>query len=122
MLGGGAAGDGKLTRRPARHDRRTCAPATAPPCAAPTSKALDASIDTLLAVRAPQRRADQPARRAPSPASSRSRGDDDKQLSDTEDADIAKTLIDLNSQSAAYQAALRAGANIVQTSLMDFLR
>jgi len=44
------------------------------------------------------------------------------QLSDTEDADIAKTLIQFNSQSAAYQAALRAGANIVQSSLMDFLR
>jgi flagellar hook-associated protein 3 FlgL len=44
------------------------------------------------------------------------------QLSNVEDADIAKTLIDLNSQTAAYQAALRAGANLVQSSLMDFLR
>jgi flagellar hook-associated protein 3 FlgL len=44
------------------------------------------------------------------------------QLSQTEDADIAETLIDLNSQTAAYQAALRAGASIVQSSLMDFLR
>ena len=45
-----------------------------------------------------------------------------EQLSNTEDADIAKTLIEFNSQSAAYQAALKAGANIVQSSLMDFLR
>jgi len=45
-----------------------------------------------------------------------------KQLSSVEDADLAKTLIELNSQTAAYQAALRAGASIVQTSLMDFLR
>jgi flagellar hook-associated protein 3 FlgL len=45
-----------------------------------------------------------------------------EQLSKTEDADIAKTIIDFNSQSAAYQASLRAGANIVQASLMDFLR
>ena len=44
------------------------------------------------------------------------------QLSEIEDADIAKTLIDFNSQSAAYQAALKAGANIMQPSLMDFLR
>jgi flagellar hook-associated protein 3 FlgL len=44
------------------------------------------------------------------------------QLSNVEDADIAQTLIDLNSQTAAYQAALRAGANLVQSSLMDFLR
>ena len=35
---------------------------------------------------------------------------------------MAQTLIDFNSQSAAYQSALRAGANIVQTSLMDFLQ
>jgi flagellar hook-associated protein 3 FlgL len=45
-----------------------------------------------------------------------------KQLTNTEDADIAKTMIDFNSQSAAYQASLRAGASIVQASLMDFLR
>lgn len=43
-------------------------------------------------------------------------------LSEVEDADIAETLIDLNTQTAAYQAALKAGANIVQSSLMDFLR
>jgi flagellar hook-associated protein 3 FlgL len=45
-----------------------------------------------------------------------------KQLTDTEDADIAETLINLNTQSAAYNAALRAGASILQTSLMDFLQ
>jgi flagellar hook-associated protein 3 FlgL len=43
-------------------------------------------------------------------------------LSDIEDADWAKGMIDLSTQTAAYQAALRAGANIVQSSLMDFLR
>ncbi len=42
--------------------------------------------------------------------------------SETEDADVAKTLIDYSTQQAAYDAALRAGANIVQTSLLDFLR
>jgi flagellar hook-associated protein 3 FlgL len=45
-----------------------------------------------------------------------------QQLSDTEDADMAQTLIDFNSQSVAYQSALRAGANLVQSSLMDFLK
>ena len=45
-----------------------------------------------------------------------------EQLSEIQDADIAKTLIDFNSQSAAYQAALKAGASIIQPSLMDFLR
>lgn len=43
-------------------------------------------------------------------------------LSNTEDADMAKTLVDLSQQSAVYQAALKAGAQIVQPSLMDFLR
>jgi len=45
-----------------------------------------------------------------------------RQLSETEDADFAQVMIDLNSQQAAYQAALKSGANIVQSSLMDFLR
>jgi flagellar hook-associated protein 3 FlgL len=42
-------------------------------------------------------------------------------LSQTEDADLAKTLIDASTQQAVYQSALRAGAEIVQTSLLDFL-
>jgi flagellar hook-associated protein 3 FlgL len=45
-----------------------------------------------------------------------------EQLNNTESADFAKTMIEFNQQSAAYQAALRAGANLVQSSLMDFLR
>jgi flagellar hook-associated protein 3 FlgL len=45
-----------------------------------------------------------------------------RQLSETEDADIAKAMIEFSSQQAAYQAALKAGASIVQPSLMDFLR
>jgi flagellar hook-associated protein 3 FlgL len=42
-------------------------------------------------------------------------------LSQTEDADMAKTLIDASTQQAVYQSALRAGAQIVQSSLLDFL-
>lgn len=45
-----------------------------------------------------------------------------KNLSDTEDADMAKTLTDLSTQQAVYQAALRAGAALIQPSLMDFLK
>jgi flagellar hook-associated protein 3 FlgL len=44
-----------------------------------------------------------------------------QQLSNVEDADMAQTMIDFSTQSAAYTAALKAGANIVQSSLMDFL-
>ena len=43
-------------------------------------------------------------------------------LSNTEDADMAKTLVDASTQQAVYQSALRAGAEIVQSSLLDFLR
>jgi flagellar hook-associated protein 3 FlgL len=44
-----------------------------------------------------------------------------QQLSDTEDADVAQTMIDFSTQTAVYQAALKAGANLIQPSLMDFL-
>lgn len=43
-------------------------------------------------------------------------------LSKTEDADIAETLIAYSTQRNVYEAALKAGANIVQMSLLDFLR
>jgi len=42
-------------------------------------------------------------------------------LSSTQDADLAKVSIAYSNQQAAYNAALRAGASIVQTSLLDFL-
>jgi flagellar hook-associated protein 3 FlgL len=45
-----------------------------------------------------------------------------KLLSDAEDADMARTLIDLSMQQSVYQSALKSGANIVQASLLDFLR
>lgn len=43
-------------------------------------------------------------------------------LSKTEDADIAETLVQVSQQQAVYESALRAGATIVQQSLLDFLR
>lgn len=43
-------------------------------------------------------------------------------LSNTEDANIAEVSIAFSSEQAAYQAALRAGASIVQESLLEFLR
>ena len=43
-------------------------------------------------------------------------------LSQTEDADVAETLIQFQQQQSAYQSALNAGARIMQTSLLDFLR
>jgi flagellar hook-associated protein 3 FlgL len=45
-----------------------------------------------------------------------------KLLTDVEDADMAKTYVDFSTQQSVYQSALQAGANIVQQSLLDFLR
>lgn len=44
-----------------------------------------------------------------------------KTLSNTEDANIAETSIAFSNEQAAYTAALRAGASIVQESLLNFL-
>ncbi len=45
-----------------------------------------------------------------------------QQLSDTEDADMAEVITTYSQQQAVYQAALQAGAQIIQPSLMDFLQ
>ncbi len=47
---------------------------------------------------------------------------DTQVLSNTEDADMAQTEINFSTQQAALQAALQAGAKIVQTSLLNFLQ
>jgi flagellar hook-associated protein 3 FlgL len=46
----------------------------------------------------------------------------DNSLAQVEGADMAKTLTDFSLQQAVYQSALKTGANIVQNSLLDFLR
>jgi flagellar hook-associated protein 3 FlgL len=43
-------------------------------------------------------------------------------LSKTEDADMAKTMVDYSMQQSVYQSALQSGARVVQPSLLDFLR
>ncbi|MDQ1257782.1 MAG: flagellar hook-associated protein 3 FlgL [Candidatus Hydrogenedentes bacterium] len=42
-------------------------------------------------------------------------------LSNTIDADLADTVLQLNAENNAYQAALNAGARVIQPSLLDFL-
>ena len=44
------------------------------------------------------------------------------QLAGVEDIDIAKTIMDLNQQQVGYQAALQATAQVIQPTLVDFLR
>ncbi|MBI5094103.1 MAG: flagellar hook-associated protein FlgL [Candidatus Hydrogenedentes bacterium] len=43
-------------------------------------------------------------------------------LSDSVDADFADTMVNLNAQQNAYQAALNAASRVVQQSLLDYLR
>jgi flagellar hook-associated protein 3 FlgL len=42
-------------------------------------------------------------------------------LSDTQDADMAKTLVDFSTQQSVYQSALKSGAQVIHNSLLDFL-
>jgi flagellar hook-associated protein 3 FlgL len=42
-------------------------------------------------------------------------------LSKTEDADMAKTMVNFSMTQTVYQAALQAGAKVIQPTLMDFL-
>jgi flagellar hook-associated protein 3 FlgL len=42
-------------------------------------------------------------------------------LSNVQDADMTQVMVQFSTQQAAYQAALHAGAQIIQPSLMDFL-
>jgi len=44
------------------------------------------------------------------------------QLSDTEDIDLPKTIMELQMQQNGYQAALKATAQVIQPTLLDFLR
>jgi flagellar hook-associated protein 3 FlgL len=44
------------------------------------------------------------------------------QLSDVEDVDLPKSIMDMQLQQTSYQAALAAAAKVIQPSLIDFLR
>ena len=84
-------------------------------------KAVTTEIDNLLAVRArvgaSMNRLETAKDRLAEFEESATR-----MLSNVEDADMAKTIIDFNTQQAVYQSALRAGAQVIQPSLLDFLR
>jgi flagellar hook-associated protein 3 FlgL len=123
LLGNGqAAADNKLldTLRDIATDLRSGAPTAGAALRGTDLQRLDANMDTLNALRA-----DVGARaNRLTIAGSRLQALEENTtnlLSQTEDADVAKTITDYTTQQAAYNAALRAGANIVQSSLLDFL-
>jgi flagellar hook-associated protein 3 FlgL len=45
-----------------------------------------------------------------------------KLLSENEDVDIAKTIMDLKMSENVYKAALSSGSRIIQPSLVDFIK
>lgn len=120
---GGTAGDGKIidTLRTAIANLNGSTPADLTSLRGPVLQKLTTNLDTVLTARAQigsvQNRA--------SLADSRL-GDVKlavtQQLTNVEDVDMAEALTKLSSQQTAYQAALSAGAKVIQPSLMDFLR
>nr|WP_276531875.1 flagellin [Brevibacillus invocatus] len=83
--------------------------------------ALDRQIDNVLSVRATlgarMNRMELMAQRL-----SDQNLDITKLKSENEDADAAEVITKLRTQETVYQAALGAGARILQPSLMDYLR
>jgi flagellar hook-associated protein 3 FlgL len=123
LLGDGqGAADNKLldTLRDISDHLRGSTPADAAALRGTDLQRLDTSVDVLNGIRA-----DIGARtNRLAVASARLSGlavDATRLLSDVEDADMAQTITQYTTQQAAYSAALKAGANIVQSSLLDFL-
>jgi flagellar hook-associated protein 3 FlgL len=124
LLGSGqGAADGKLidTLRTIAQHLRGGTPADGDALRTTDLQALDANLDSLQQARASvgalQRRLDS--------AQSRPQQIEETTtslLSQVEDADMAKTYTDFSTQQAVYQSALKAGSNIVQASLLDFLK
>lgn len=122
VLGSGGS-DGKLISvlRDISAHLRGGTPADQAALSASDVTAIDRSFDTLLGARAQvgavvNRLSAAEGRLVELEESTRAL------LSTTEDADMAATLIDYSMQQSVYQSALKAGAGIVQASLLDFLR
>jgi flagellar hook-associated protein 3 FlgL len=123
LLGDGqAASDGKLlnTLRDISDHLRGGTPADADALRTTDLQRLDTNLDTLNGIRADVGARTNRLTIAGLRLSALALNST-KLLSDTEDADMAQTITQYTTQQAAYSAALKAGANIVQTSLLDFL-
>jgi flagellar hook-associated protein 3 FlgL len=123
VLGNGVSGDGGLigVLRDISTHLRGGTTADANALRTTDLKNLDASMDTLTSaisvVGATANRLTTAASRLSELEQSTT-----SLLSDTQDADMAQTMIDFSTQQSVYQSALAAGAKIVQSSLLDFLR
>ncbi len=123
LLGGGeAAGDGKLLdvlSTVAKHLREGTPEAIGALSSADLT-GLDTNIETLTQLQAQAGSVTEQLQTAVSRIEAL-QTTISQTLSNTQDVDFAKASIDYSNQQAAYDAALRAGANIVQESLLNFL-
>jgi flagellar hook-associated protein 3 FlgL len=123
LLGSGEeAKDGKLleTLRTIAKNLRAGTPEAREALATTDLKTLDGNIETLTQLQATAGSATDQLQTA------LSRNEDmqtsiSKALSNTEDTNVAEASVAYANEQAAYQAALRAAANIVQESLLNFL-
>ena len=120
---GSGGGDGKLidTLRGIASHLRSGTPADANALRNGDIVALDANLNTFNAVRATigaQTNRLETAKMRLGELEENSTN----QLSGIEHADMAKTLIDYSLQQSVYQSALKSGAQVLQGSLLDFLR
>jgi len=120
---GGTPGDGKLldTLRTAVAALNGGTPSDLTNLRGPVLQSLGTNLDQLLTARA------QVASAAVRADLASTRIDDLKvmmtdQLSQVQDTDYADAITKFTSQKTIYQAALQAGAKVIQPSLMDFLR
>jgi flagellar hook-associated protein 3 FlgL len=116
---GGAAGDGKLldTLRNIASDMQS---GNSSALSGTDLSALDTNFNNLTGVSASLGAVTDRLQMASSRIQSLQTSDT-QVLSNTQDADMAQTEVDFSTQQAALTAALQAGAQIVQQSLMNFL-
>jgi flagellar hook-associated protein 3 FlgL len=123
VLGNGqASGDGKLldVLRTISQHLSEATPEARAALGSSDLKNLDANMEALVQLQATAGSTTNQLRTA----STRIESLEDslsKALSNTQGADIAQVSIEYANEQAAYSAALRAGANIIQESLLDFL-
>jgi flagellar hook-associated protein 3 FlgL len=121
--GGPGTGDGKLlaTLRDIAAHLTGGTPADSNALQTTDLKALDANLDQLVNARATvgatMNRMEAAKSRLGDVEATTTRV-----MSDTQDADLAKSILDLTNQQNALSAALKTGASLIQPSLLDFLR
>lgn len=123
VLGSGPeAGDGKLldTLRTLQQNLEEGTPASRQAIATTDLKSLEQGIEGLAGLQAVSGSSTDQLQTAATRIEAL-QGSIEGGLSNTLDTDVAKTTIEYSNQQAAYEAALRAAADIVQESLLNFL-